>query len=101
MKCAEEIQEQCDKCMRDAIPTFKSAVEGLLQITKKEINELKAIIKPLPTILILMTAVCLLLDEAPTKLRTKESKHDFVECYWTTAISSRLLADRNIIHRMT
>lgn len=52
--------------MREAIPTFKSAVEGLLQITKKEINELKSIVRPLPTIRMLMTAVCLLLDEAPS-----------------------------------
>ena len=43
MNEAKEVQEQCDKAMKRAVPVFKNAVEGLLQITKKEIDELRAI----------------------------------------------------------
>ena len=54
--------------MVEAMPVFKHAVEGLLQITKKEIDELRAIKRPLSTVKTLMTAVCLILDIKPQKV---------------------------------
>ena len=38
---AKSVQHECDKRMKEAAPVFKNAVEGLLQITKKEIDERK------------------------------------------------------------
>lgn len=87
--------------MQEATPVFKHAVEGLLQITKKEIDELKTIVRPLSTIRTLLTAVCLILDVSPTVISNKETNYKNVKCYWTAAISSKLMGDRNIIHRMT
>lgn len=87
--------------MHTATPVFKNAVEGLLQITKKEVDELKSIVRPLPTVRTLMTAVCLILDEPPTLVTTKENNYMPVKDYWTTVISSRVLAGRAIIQRMT
>lgn len=71
----KSIQKQCDARMREAAPIFKHAVEGLLQITKKEINELKSIVTPLDTVRSLMTAVCLVLGEEPTLLSTKKTNY--------------------------
>ena len=97
---AKAIQKQCEKVMREAVPVFKQAVEGLLQITKKEIDELRTIISPLRAILVLMTAVCLILGEKPVLVSNKNTGFQVQPCYWTTAISSRVLGDRHIIHRM-
>ena len=79
--------------MREAIPVFKNAVEGLLQITKKEVDELKSIVRPLPTIRILLTAVCLILGEPPSLVCNKSTNYKPVEDYWATVISKRLLGD--------
>jgi len=95
------VQKECEKGMKEATPVFKHAVEGLLQITRREINEIRSIIRPLDTIRTLMTAVCLLLGEEPTIVRNKDTNYHPVKCYWTTAVSHRVLADMNIIHRMT
>lgn len=87
--------------MQEAAPVFKHAVEGLLQITKKEINELRSIKKPLDSIRTLLTAVCLILGEEPMLISSKQTNYQQTKCFWTTAISSRVLADRHIIQRMT
>ena len=101
IKEAEEIQAKSDRAMRQAMPIFKNAIDGLLKITKKEINELKTIVQPLPIILKLMTAVCMLLDEPPTIVSTKATNFTAKECYWATSISCRVLGHRNIIQRLT
>ena len=101
IKEAEEIQAKTDRVMRQAMPTFKDAIDGLMKITKKEINELKTIVHPLPIILKLMTAVCMLLDEPPTIVSTKATNFTAKECYWATSISCRVLGHRNIIQRLT
>ena len=72
-----------------------------MKITKKEINELKSINHPLPIILKLMTAVCMLLDESPTIISSKATNFIPKECYWTTVISGRVLGNRNIINKLT
>ena len=87
LKEAEAIQKQCDKKMSEAAPIFKNAVEGLLQITRKEINELRAIVRPLDTIKMLMTAVCLILDEPPQNVCNKETGFVPQPSYWAAAIS--------------
>ena len=86
LKEAEAIQKQCDKKMSEAAPIFKNAVEGLLQITRKEINELRAIVRPLDTLRLLMTAVCLILGEPPQSVCNKATGFVPQPCYWATAV---------------
>jgi hypothetical protein len=47
MKEAEQIRNHCDLQLRAAMPIFNDAIEGLMKITKTEINELKTITKPI------------------------------------------------------
>ena len=87
--------------MREATPVFKDALEGLLKISKKEIDELRAIRRPLPSIMALLEAVCLILGAEPKIVRDQSSNFKPVKCYWTTALSSQVLGDRNLVQRMT
>ena len=57
--------------------------------------------RPLITIRTLLTAVCYILNVPPTIMSNKETNYKPTADYWTAAVSSKLLGDRNIIHRMT
>lgn len=101
LKEAKVVQAKCDQLMAEATPVFKHAVDGLLQITKKETNELKTIVRPLQTIVILLSAVCLVLGVEPAIVNNKDTDYRPQKCYWTSAIGPQLLGDHNVIHRMT
>ena len=98
---AEIVRNHCDLQLKAAMPVFNDAIEGLMKITKSEINELRTITRPRATLKTLMTAVCIILKEKPTIVSNKATNYETKACYWSTAISSKVLGDRNLIHRMT
>ena len=83
---AKEIKHACDRKMKEAVPVMSNSIEGLLKITKPQLDELKTINNPIPTIRVLMTAVCIILRIPPTVVYTKESNYHPTKDYWKSAV---------------
>ena len=98
---AQIVRNHCDLQLKAAMPIFNDAIEGLMKITRTEINELKTISRPIKTLETLLTCVCIILKVPPTTVTNKDTNFKAKKCYWTTAISSKVLGDRNLINRMT
>lgn len=56
---ADEAQGELNK----ALPALKEAAQALNNIKKDEINEVKSYLKPHPSIIMVLEAVCILLEE--------------------------------------
>jgi hypothetical protein len=70
---AIEIQRICDKNFREKVPLFIKANKGLLQITRKQIEEISTIREPSEIMLTLSKAVCIIMKVPPTEIKTKEN----------------------------
>ena len=58
---AMSMQQSCDKRFKAVVPKFIEANEGLSQITKQQIEELKVIKEPNKTLLNLCKCVCVIM----------------------------------------
>ena len=80
---------------------MSNSIEGLLRITKSQLDELKTINNPIPTIRILLTAVCIILRIKPTEVYTKESNYKKTLDYWKSAVGPQCLGNHHIIQTLT
>ena len=91
----------CDRKMKEAIPVMSNSIEGLLRITKPQLDELKTINNPIPTIKILMTAVCMILRIKPTAVSNKETNYVQTLDYWKSAVGPQCLGNYHVIKTLT
>jgi len=64
---ADAIKQDCQRELDAAIPMKLQAEEALKQISKKDITEIKTVLKPHDAVIMVMSAVCVLLDVDPIK----------------------------------
>ena len=87
--------------MKEAIPIMSNSIEGLLKVTKKQIEELKTMHKPITTIRVLMTAVCIILRIKPAVVYPKETNYEQTTDYWKSAVGPECLGNSHVIEALT
>ena len=80
---------------------MSNSIEGLLKITKPQIDELKTIRNPIDTIRVLMTAVCIILRVKPAVVYPKENNYKQAEDYWKAAVGPQCLGNAHVIQMLT
>jgi dynein heavy chain len=68
------------------------------RISKLEIAEVKAMIRPPPLVKLVMKAICILFDVEPVMKISKEGK--MKPSYWRASISPAVLGDPNFPERL-
>jgi len=71
------IKEECERELTEAMPEYNSALQALDALTKGDIGEVKAMVKPPDGVKLVMEALCLMFDIKPT--RSKEGDLDYWE----------------------
>ena len=94
---AKEIKQMCDRKLKDIVPVMSEAIEGLLKITKAQLEEMKSLHQPIPVLKTIMQAVCILLKIQPTEVYTKENNYKKSYDYWKSAVGPNLLGNPHII----
>lgn len=78
---ADAIKQKCQAALDEAIPMKEAAEKALNAITKKDITELKTVKEFHPDVTMVMSAVCILMNEQPAKKldpTTQKKVTDFV-----------------------
>lgn len=83
---ANAIKLECQTELDNAIPMKLAAEEALKQIGKKDITEIKTVANPHVDVIMVMSAVCVLLDVDPVKKMDPASGKKIVD-YWKPAQS--------------
>lgn len=78
---ANAIKMDCQEKLDQAIPMKLQAEEALKQISKKDITEIKTVQKPHEAVVMVMSAVCILLEQEPTKKMDPATQKRVVD-YW-------------------
>jgi dynein heavy chain len=97
---AEALEKECRASLDKAVPDMEEAIEALKQLSKLELSELKVIRKPPKAISLLMSAICIVIQEEPTRVKTKDGQ-GFVNDYWPTSIGKRVLGNPKLIDVLT
>jgi len=78
---ADAIKQSCQKELDAAIPMKKEAENALKQISKKDITEIKTVVKPHDAVVMVMSAVCVLLEVDPIKEMNPQTQRKETN-YW-------------------
>jgi dynein heavy chain, axonemal len=97
---AESLKEECRASLDKATPDMIQAIEALKQLSKLELSELKTMRKPPKAIRLLMSAICIVIKEDPTRVKTKDGQK-FVDDYWPTATGKRVLGNPKLLDVLT
>ena len=81
---AESIEKECKEALDKAYPGIQAAIEQLKQLSKLDLSELKTMKKTPKAIRLLVEAVCIVIKEEPTRLKTKDGQ-SFIDDYCPTA----------------
>uniref|UniRef100_A0A0N5CEB9 AAA+ ATPase domain-containing protein n=1 Tax=Strongyloides papillosus TaxID=174720 RepID=A0A0N5CEB9_STREA len=93
---AQSLKAECENDLAEATPALESAVDALQCIDQKDISMLKAMRYPPSGVRLCMEAICILLEEQPTKIQEPGKKPTFD--YWVTA--QKLLSDMHFLQRI-
>ena len=99
-KSADETRELAESCQRDldeAIPALNKATKALNSIKKSEISEMKALKKPPDNVKLALSAVCVMLDEKPVKVKGDKPGQTLLD-YWPTA--QKIMGDSSFLTRL-
>lgn len=83
------------------MPIFIAANDDLRKITKKQIEEIKTIKKPSPTMLSLAKAICIIMKVEPVLVGDKESNFVMTQSYWNAFLGPKLLGNLMIHQKFT
>ena len=97
---AEELEKECRESLDKAIPDMEEAIEALKKLSKLDLSELKTMRKPPKAIRLLMSAVCIVINEDPTRVKTKDGQN-YVDDYWPTATGKRVLGNPKLLDILT
>ena len=97
---AEAIEKECKEALDKAYPGIQAAIEQLKQLSKLDLSELKTMRKPPKAIRLLMEAVCIVIKEEPTRVKTKDGQ-SFTDDYWPTATGKRVLGNPKLLEILT
>ena len=97
---AEALEKECRASLDKAIPDMEEAIESLKQLSKLELSELKTMRKPPKAIRLLMSSVCIVIKEDPTRVKSKDGQ-SFIDDYWPTATGKRVLGNPKLLDILT
>jgi len=97
---ALSLEKECRVSLDKAIPDMEEAIEALKQLSKLELSELKTMRKPPKAIKLLMSAICIVINESPMRVKTKDGQN-FVDDYWPTATGKRVLGNPKLLDILT
>lgn len=78
---ADSIKQKCQKELDEAIPMKLEAEEALKQISKKDITEIKTVVKPHDAVIMVMSGVSILLEIPPEKVMDPATQKRVTD-YW-------------------
>jgi len=97
---AQAIEKECRESLDKAYPDMEAAIQALKTLSKLELSELKTMRKPPNAIMLLMSAVCIVIKEEPTRVKTKDGQ-SYADDYWPTATGKRVLGNPKLIDILT
>jgi len=97
---ASTLKEECRASLDKATPDIIQAIESLKQLSKMELSELKTMRKPPKAIKLLMSAVCIVIGEDPTRVKSKDGQK-YIDDYWPTATGKRVLGNPKLLDILT
>ena len=93
-QAAQQIRDECESDLSQALPALKAATQALKTLTKSDIVVVKSMRKPPPGVKLVLETVCIVLKVKPVK-NPKTGKKDF----WLAAQKS-LLNDTRFVKRL-
>jgi dynein heavy chain len=82
------------------MPDIEAAIASLKTLSKLELSELKTMRKPPQAIRLLMKAVCIIIEEDPTRVKSKDGQ-TYIDDYWPTATGKRVLGNPKLLDILT
>lgn len=91
---AKQIADECGADLAQAMPILEAAIAALNTLTKNDLVEVKAMKSPPAGVLVVMEAVCVMMNIPPT--RSPDSTGKMVKDYWDPA-KKKLLSDPKLL----
>ena len=97
-RAVERSMQECTDDLSEALPILNSAIRALNTLTSSDITAVKAMLNPPAGVRLVMSAVCIMLQVAPDRVKDVEHPTKKIDDFWGPA--RRLLADYNFLDRL-
>jgi dynein heavy chain len=96
-KCAV-MKKECEDDLAEAIPLLESALKALDTLKKADVDEVKNFKKPSATVVLIMSAVCDMMEVKPAKIKDPDDPSKKIQDYWGP--SKKLLQDSKFLEKL-
>ena len=98
-KRVKTIQQECELDLAEALPMLEDAQNALNTLKKNDIDEVKSFRTPPGGVLLVMEAVCLMLEATPDRIPDPNDPSRKINEWWSA--SKRLLGDSSLLQRLS
>jgi dynein heavy chain len=95
---AQALKVECEQEVAEALPALEAAIEALEVLNQRDISTLKTMRNPPNAVRLCMEAVCILLGEAPTRVKQDNKSEKYKLDYWPTAL--KIFSDLHFLQRI-
>ena len=95
---AKAMKDDCERDLSEALPALAEALGALDTLKPSDISMVKSMKNPPKAVKLVMEAICVMLDEKPTRIKDPAGSGKMIDDYWGPAL--KVLGDAKFLQRL-